>query len=346
MFLKTRILYLLALSLLVSCVTAEVESDRLAVELETSIWDFENKHLRMSLKNGFLTLDDSFREDEPVRHELAIERIVLSSTTQLVYFQSLDALDKVVGCPWLDFVQDEEIQEQRARGKIIDVTKGAGLDLEKIISLDPDILLYDPREMDLVPRLEAAGIICIPFVEYLESKPIDRVMWLDLVGVLCQKKELAFELSDSINAAYTVLEQNDSPARPQVLFGSYYQGVWSVSGGGSLISQMIRDAGGELVIQGEESSSVDIDSEEFFELLEKSDHIGMIQQGQLSREEWLALDPRIDDAMIEDKVIFYCNTLESDYFGRGVLEPHIMLNELKEIFFGEASSGRYFQIAE
>jgi len=37
----------------------------------------------------------------------------------------------------------------------------------------------------------------------------------------------------------------------------------------------------------------------------------------------------------DDSRLFYCNTAQTDYFGRGIMEPHLMLQELIRIFHPE-----------
>ncbi len=307
---------------------------------------FERAGLRIVKTEAGVAIKDPFRESHLSDLALPVSRIVLSSTTQLYYFQALGALDQVVGCPWLDFVQDTVVQQRRKMGMLNDVTKGAGLDLERVISLHPDVLLYDPRSMDNVERLEDAGVHCIPFFEYQETHPLARLSWLELIGVLTAREREAMLLSDSIKTEYKRVRVARDDLRPKVLFGSFYQGVWSASGGASLIARMIEDAGGEYVIHGNESAAVDLDLEELISILTEVDFIGMIQQGELSREDWLALDPRIEESMIQDKVIFYTNTLESDYFGKGIVEPHLMLADIAAILNGQHKEQGYFQLAE
>lgn len=339
--------YLIVLILvLFSCSEIGVEKESHADEAVMSEPVFSSNGLNISVHEDRLIMRDPYREKKLMSLDLPVDRIALSSTTQLIYFQALDALEHVIACPWLDFVSDEEIQERRAQGHVLDITKGAGLDLERIISIDPDVFLYDPRESEFIPRLEEADVFCLPFMEYLETEAATRASWLELVGLLCDKRTKARDLTESIRNKYDLLKQVNTDNRPKVLFGSYYQGVWSAAGGGSLIAGMIEHAGGDLIVDGEAKASIDLDPEQFFTLLQEADFIGMIQQGEITRKAWLELDPRMEEQMIEDKVIFYCNTLEADYFGKGMLEPHIMLKELTEIFSGEQEVTSYFQIAE
>lgn len=344
---RTDILFLISILWLgMSCTSGGSEEKELPPSTLDYTSSFERESFRALKTERGVSIQDSFRESDLTELELPVQRIVLTSTTQLYYFQALGVLTHVVGCPWLSFVKDRKIQERIIRGVLSDVTQGAGLDLEKIMALRPDVLLYDPRRMDIIERLEDAGVLCIPFFEYQETDPMDRSAWLELVGMLTGKEEEAMLLTDSIKTNYEANKVMLKVQAPRVLFGSYFQGVWSAAGGGSLIARMIEDAGAEYVIEGEETAAVDLDLEEFIGLLATIDYIGMVQQGQLSRQEWLALEPRIEKSMIQDKVLFYTNTLESDYFGKGVLEPHIMLQELNSILSPEPRNGRYFQIAE
>ena len=344
---RTAILFSITLLLLgISCSLGSSEVKEQSSDTPEYASAFERPGFRVVKTDRGVSIEDSFRESSVTELELPLNRIVLSSTTQIYYFQALGVLDQVVGCPWLSFVKDSEIHDRLTKGVLRDVTGGAGLDLEKIISLRPDVLLYDPRSMDIVERLEAAGVHCIPFFEYRETDPVARSAWLELIGMLTSKEGEAMMIVDSLQTYYQTNKVTLEGPAPKVLFGSYFQGVWSAAGGGSLIARMIEDAGGDYVIEGEESAAVDLDLEEFISLLADVDFVGMIQQGQLNRTDWLALDSRIEKDMIQDKVLFYANTLESEYFGKGILEPHIMLQEVKGILSGGQINGRYFQLAE
>jgi len=36
--------------------------------------------------------------------------------------------------------------------------------------------------------------------------------------------------------------------------------------------------------------------------------------------------------------VFYCNAQEKDYFGKGILQPHLILEDLYQIFYPDSSS--------
>ncbi len=282
------------------------------------------------------------------RIEIPAGRVVLSSTTQLHYFMLIDQLPVVVGCPWLDLVKDDEVLRSVDSGEMVNVTKGAELDLEKIIACRPDVFLYDPRDASIVPRLRSMGISCLPFYEYLETDPLKRLEWIQVTGALAgdrQASEVALmRVQDEYDRTRDEFPNLDGHSK-KVLFGSFFQGKWSVAGGESLLAEIIRDSGGEYALNDGEVGSTEIDLEEFLVLIESIDVLGIVNHGHLSRSGLISLDDRLEGIGLDSKELVLCNTAESDYFGKGVVEPHIMLMELKLLLRGKGNgNGIYFNI--
>lgn len=312
---------------------------------------FERKDLRVESTSSDLSLIISQHSvsGDMVTEEIEIpkRRIVLSSTTQLHYFKSLRSLRSVVGCPWLSFVKDEEVKDLLAEGAMRDVTQGAGVGLEEVLACRPDLFLYDPREAGIVPRLREAGIDCVPFFEYMDTSPVERASWITVVGAFIGKRELAHEVIEEIHSKYMAQlnQENDSDSlKLKVLFGSFYLGKWSVAEGGSLIATLVKDAGADYIIDGDGSGSRELDLEEFLSISSGIDALGMIHHGEMSWESFYSLDDRLKGMIPDSMEIVYCNTETRDYFGQGIMEPHMILMDLKAEFRDWVSREKsYFQ---
>ncbi|NNC82929.1 MAG: ABC transporter substrate-binding protein [Flavobacteriales bacterium] len=270
-------------------------------------------------------------------------RIALSSTTQLYYFQKIGAMHQVVACTWLDLLPDEGMKQSVSSLGVKELISGAELDLESILSVRPDVFLYDPADAALIDRLTSQGVRCVPFDEYRESDPMGRVEWLLVVGAICDRMELARDSLKAISMRYDSA-RSLAPMDARVMMLSYYQGTWSAAGAGSILSQMVRDAGGEYVLEGDRSGSVNLGLEELLSLIPDLTHVGFIYEGELSLDQLLSWEPRLEGTDLEGKTLFQVDVSQVDYFGSGILEPDVMVDDLKAIFGSVDHAGRrYFQ---
>ncbi|NND95492.1 MAG: ABC transporter substrate-binding protein [Flavobacteriales bacterium] len=305
---------------------------------------FSSQGFRASQEEGLLKIEyrirNELKEIEIDLVENPINRFVLSSTTQIHYFKEIGQLDKVVGCAWLDDIDDALIEQSKSNGVIQNVTVGAELDLESILDCRPDVVLYDPRESSLVQRLESLGIICIPFLEYAEKDALSRVSWLHLIGLLTGKPKTSLMRYGEISNNYMnqrLLPNEEDNSRDKVILMSYYNGIWSASGPKSLMAELVNDAGGEYVLDGDATASVDLDVEELLTLISKIDFLGVIQYGEINEQIIAKWDDRISVEILDSISIFSVDTKNDDYFGQGILQPDIMLADLKAILKQDSS---------
>lgn len=333
--------YLLLALLLVSCAADQGRQPQL---FEKELL-FQREGLSVYRAGDLILYDDAFLDRQQQTVPKAAQRIVLSSTTQLVYLEAMGAMDRVIGVPWVGLMEDLEIQARVADGRIVDVAQGGGLDLEKVIALAPDLLFYDPSQRAAVGRIQEMGILCIPFFEYLEDEPLGRVEWLMGLGHLLGKAAAADSVYSSIRDTYTERKQVAAEGAPRVISCSYYQGTWSVACGGSLMARLVSDAGAQYAMSDAKRGSVDLDMEAFVTLIQELDALIILQHGELDRADILSMDERLGPELFEGTQLIYCNTASSDYFGKGILAPEQQLKELVSVFSSEDAGHRYFHIA-
>ena len=86
--------------------------------------------------------------------------------------------------------------------------------------------------------------------EHLEAHPLGRAEWIRFMGLLLNKEALADSIFNAVADAYnaraaSVLKSSSefSEARPVVITGIPYSGIWYMPGGASYAAALFNDAG-------------------------------------------------------------------------------------------------------
>lgn len=266
-----------------------------------------------------------------------LERIACLSTTHASYLADLGLTDKIVGIGYAEEVIDPRLKSLIDSGKIQNITNASGVDLEKLVALNPDAFLvysYDYAPNDLI---EKAGIAIIHINEYEEQEPLARAEWLKLFGILGGCKERADSLFRTVQSQYETqkLEVFTMSFVPSVVTASYYGGQWYVPGSGSFAAKLIHDAGGVYLFHHKEGEgNVAVSFEELYAAAAQADFFGKVAAtNDESRQAFFEGDKRFEslNCFVKNQ-LFLCNTRTADYFGRASSEPHVLLADLIYLF--------------
>jgi iron complex transport system substrate-binding protein len=192
-----------------------------------------------------LTITDQFAREVTLKK--APLRIVTTSpaNTEILFALGLGAEGRVVGVTnWCDYPP-----EVKAIEKIGDLTP---LNLEKIISLRPDLVLAsDINGQEAVENLTDSGIV-VAAVNPTTIK--NSLQAIELVGRLTGKTSQAVELIDRIkkgiariqSRAKNLTKERDKPLKVLVILGDTLRGrtIWT-AGPGTFLDEAITITGGE-----------------------------------------------------------------------------------------------------
>lgn len=277
----------------------------------------------------------------PITHgELRLASI---STTHIPMVQALDAMNQLVGAGYTNYMTDLDVHERLEDGRLRAITSSDKLNFEVVIDVQPDVLLVYPYGNENYSRYEQAGIEILPISEYAESHPLGRAEWIKVFGLLTGNYSEACKIFDALAESYeaTRLRAAGSENRPLVFTGSFYKGRWSAPGGDSFVASFIEDAGAQYAFaEYPGSENVELDFERVLEKISAADFFGKVlhREGQVTRDDFLEENRRFELLNdFGDEQLFYCNSYTSDYFGRGLLEPHLMLADLYHVFHSSAS---------
>ena len=129
--------------------------------------------------------------------------------------------------------------------------------------------------------------------------------------------------------------------RPSVINANGYANKWTAPSGNSLVAHFIKDAGGRYVFENDTSSgNLNLDFERVYELANSSDYwAGVVFSDSVTLETFVGEEQRLNDTeVMKGGSIFYCNAQEKDYFGKGILQPHLILEDLHQIFYPDSAS--------
>ena len=176
-----------------------------------------------------------------------VERSVVYSGVHASLIDELGALGAINGMCDVGYVNDGAARNAIATGTIADCGSSQSPNMERIVSLHPQIIILSPYEKsDEAGRFSRTGISVVKAADYLEQTPLGRAEWMRFFGRLYGKGSEADSLFNTIEKDYESLRQKTarSEHRPAVLFDRIYSGVWDVPTARSVTGRLIEDAGG------------------------------------------------------------------------------------------------------
>ena len=271
------------------------------------------------------------------RLSLPAKRIALLSTTHVPFLAAVGARNTMVATAIAVEVRDTVVQAALRSGQIKDLGSSEALDRETLIALRPDVVLVYPFSGQGATALKGAGLSVVQVSEYLEEHPLGRAEWLRFFGVLTGHEREADSLFTGIADRYEALAARAEmySVRPTVFFGSQWNGQWSVPPGNSYMARLIADAGGRYVFADRTASgNIELDTETLIATLSKVDVWGMIGyvDGEPNEKAFTNGDDRLANIRaVKQRQLFIGNSRTADLFGKALLEPDLILAELRQL---------------
>ena len=155
------------------------------------------------------------------------------SNTEIVYALGLE--DSLIGVTtYCDY--------PAAAKEKLQVSGYSTVDVEKVVSLQPDLVLADDiHKTEMIPAFEKLGIPVLGVV----APDLDKLLAdLELIGGVTGKQKEASVLVDGLKQRIGAVESKTTgAARPRVFFVTWHDPLWTV-GRGSMIDDLITKAGG------------------------------------------------------------------------------------------------------
>ena len=261
-----------------------------------------------------------------------VNSVVAFSSTQWSVFQKLGEIDKVKGILESNYTTNNEILRLVAEGKILDAGMSTNVNTEKIIHLQPDVILVTPYPtVDYSHLKELSGATLVSFPDYLESHPLGRAEWMKVVGLLCGKEDVTNKWFDDVVRRYESLSYKCAviEEKPTVFSDLPFENQWYVPGGNSYIAKIFSDAGGDYIWKDNESTgSLHIDAESVLLKAQNADFWRVINSSDVPfTYERLKKENELYPLFkaFKEKQLLVCDVRESGYFEKSQYEPDVLL---------------------
>lgn len=268
-------------------------------------------------------------------------KIASMSLTNLGMISMLGSHEEVMASNDPHLIYDSVLYQNFLKGKIIDLGNGMENPVEKIVAVQPDVLLKyifqaeDPSD----EKIRGAGIPIVYIQEFMEDHPLGRAEWIKCLGIVLGKYDQADSVFSIVESRYLSLLKKTANVnkKPGVLIGFNYKGTWYAPGGKSYIANLVKHAGGNYIWANDTNrGGIPIGFEKVIEDQVKADY--WINADTKTLDELTAIDHRNKSIRaFKMKQVYHYNKRINpnggiDYHEKGVVRPDILLQDLILIF--------------
>lgn len=287
-----------------------------------------------------LRLPDGLEKCQVIR--TPVNSVVTYSSTQWSVFLQLNEIQRVKGILESSFTKNIEIKNLMAEGKIKDVGIETQINVEKVIEIQPDVILYTPYST--IPKTdigELTGAVMFPFADYLENHPLGRAEWLKVIGYLTCREKDTDKWFDNIVTNYESIKSlcDSVKNKPSVFSDLPYEGQWYVPGGKSYIARIFKDAGAEYVWnENNSTASQPIDAEtvlakagdaDYWRIMNSTDFPYSYKRLSIENELYTHFNA------FKEKHVIVCDVMKTSYFEKSQYQPDFLLKDFVKIFHPE-----------
>jgi len=281
-----------------------------------------------------------------------ITSLFSASSTHMPLLVDLGHVEALTGVAQARYITTEPILDWIRQGHVTEYAANNVIDTETVILKSPAIVMSDGGFPEAYNTLQRAGIAVVANVEWQEPSALARAEWLKFMAVFLNEEGKANGQFNAIRDRYMALKDRVSKlpekARPRVMTGTVYRGMFDISGGTSYVARLIADAGGVYVWADNKASggtSVDIESQ----IARAADADIWINGGDwTSLKDMLAEEPRYRHfKSFQQGNVWLHNRIVNenggyDYWSRGITRPDLILGDLIKIFHPELARDHEF----
>jgi iron complex transport system substrate-binding protein len=289
------------------------------------------------------TLEITASENSKHRY---FNRVIAQSTTHFAFLNKINGLEKLVGLCGLQYLSAEQ---KSILLKTAEICNAQGLDIEKIVNHNPDLVFLYPFGDKDKTTLKKLGIQTVYLTEYLEESPLARAEWMKFFALISGQNPNKTEF-DLVEKTYLSLIKEMQQFPKSVGFNLPYGDSWDMPSKNSISAQLVRDAGLNYYLPSEKSSTsgnLSFSLEHAYNRLSGMHYWVIIA----ARPKNFSLNDLLAENRIFDRFpsvqlgqVIFCNTETSPYFSEGPIEPHILLQDLLNCINGTDEGNKYFKL--
>ncbi len=270
------------------------------------------------------------------------KRIICTSATHIGFLKALNKMDCIVG------VCNRNLIYTPLSDSMVDVGDSMQPDLEKIVHLQPDIVLlvaYSPNDV-VANQLQKMNIPFLYINEWMENEPLMRTQWIRVFGALTNSLATADSVYAEVCHDYDSIRTLACEAKDTtwIMSGQDFRGTWYVPSGNSYMSHLFADAGFHYVYAEKQTDNSSLPLK-FEQVLLDFQHADVwVGCSANSLEELQNINPKhsLFKAYQEKRVYnFYRRTTPygaNDFWENGVVHPEKLLQDLYAIRTNDSSS--------
>jgi iron complex transport system substrate-binding protein len=289
--------------------------------------------------NADISQSSVFNEVIPI----PVSRIVCLSTTHIAYIDLLNNSESIVGVSGAGFVSSPNVRQMIDNGLVKDVGFEQAINYELLVSLKPQVVFTYGVGAEMAGYLQKLRDLKIPVVfigDYLEENPLGKAEWLKVFGLFTGEQTLADSLFNEIDIEYNSVANSVAhiSTKPKVFLNIPWKDVWYMPGGEGYMAKLIDDAAGNYLLshlKGSNSYPFSLESA----LESGMDADIWINTGSVSSiDEIVSEHPILKTIPALTNGAVYNNNKRTNLYGgndfweSGVVNPHIILKDLVEIF--------------
>jgi len=254
---------------------------------------------------------------------------------------TLELGHSIIGLTDPDLIYDSLTHAKIASGEIINIGKSIQINMEKLMMLNPDIIIgsgWDQLSADYKKMIKLK-MRPVFMYDWQEIHPLGKAEWMILLAAFFNEEDKAKQIFNRIENRYESMKQSlTGKYKPTVFNGSEYQGIWYSAGGRSYLSQLYKDAGANYLMKNDSSQgSVKLDFEVLMDKASKTSiwmYTGVVNQSHTT----LFKSPKYNSfqAVKNHQVYSYHKRMRdnnaNDYWETGGLRPDLVLQDLIHIF--------------
>ncbi len=272
-----------------------------------------------------------------------LKKIISLSSVYTTMLCELNELQHIIAIENSDYYTNTNVLKKIVAKQITEVAKGPEIDVEKTITLNPDIIFsfgMGNKEKDENKKIKQANIPTVLCLDHLEETPLARAEWIKFYAAFLGKEKLADSLFKLTEKNYLQLKSivQTIKTQPTVFTEIKYGDVWYVPGGKSFVATLLKDANANYVFKEDtHTGSLNLSFEEVYIKAKDADfwlNPAMVN----SKKEILGFELRYAEFKAYKTNNLYNNNKVvnskgySNYWETGITHPDKILSDLILIF--------------
>ena len=251
---KQIIISLLSLAALLSCARQGITVDKVSSQEYAEYFDI----VTQDSTTAIIVTYPSSQQVDTLWVNSPKDRLICMSSSHVAALSAIGADKHIIAVSGLKYISDPDLKKNDVK----DIGYDAALDYEAILELQPDLLVtyaVSGAEPAYDSKLRSLGVRTLVLPDHLEQHPLARAEYVRLFGALTGRMEVADSVYHDVRDRYLELSANvERTTKVKVLINIPYGDAWYIPGQDGYMSQLVRDAGGEILgaAHGESASSV------------------------------------------------------------------------------------------